>query len=155
MPYLIDGHNLIAQLPDIGLEDPNDEAKLVERLRGFAAKQRKKCTVIFDGGLPGGNSSMSNSAVKVIFASAFHTSADSLLKQRIRSTRDAANWTLVSSDNEVLDCARSHKMKHMTSAQFSQQLQRKPHQRDPRGEEVHVHVSEHEVKEWLDTFGSD
>ena len=153
MPYLIDGHNLIAQLPDIDLEDPDDEAKLVTKLRGFAAAQRKKCTVIFDGGLPGGKSLMSNKAVKVIFASAFHTNADRLLKQRIRKTPDAANWTLVSSDNEVLDCARRHKMKRMTSAEFSRQLQRKSRRQDPRGEEIHVQVSADEVDEWLDKFG--
>lgn len=155
MPYLIDGHNLIARLSDIDLEDPDDEAKLVLKLRGFAAKQGKKCTVIFDGGLPGGCSSMSTRSVQVIFASAFHASADSLLKQRIRNTRDAANWTLVSSDNEVLDCARSHKMKHMTSARFSQQLRRQSHQQDRRGEEVQVQVSKDEVDEWLDIFGGD
>ena len=155
MPYLIDGHNLIARLPDIDLEDPDDEAKLVTKLRGFAAGRRKKCTVIFDGGLPGGKSSMSNKAVKVIFAAAFHTNADSLLKQRIRKTRDAANWTLVSSDNDVLDCARSHKMKCMTSAEFSRQLRRKPRQQDPRGESAQVHVPKQEVDEWLDIFDSD
>ena len=155
MPYLIDGHNLIARLPDIDLDDPDDEAKLVLKLRGFAAKQGKKCTVIFDGGLPGGYSSMSNRAVKVIFASAFHTNADSLLKRRIRKTRDAANWTLVSSDNEVLDCARSHRMKRMTSSEFLQQLQRKPRKQDRRGEAIQVQVSKDEVDEWLDIFGSD
>ena len=42
MPYLIDGHNLIAKLPDIDIADPNDEAKLVTRLRGFAAKTSKQ-----------------------------------------------------------------------------------------------------------------
>ena len=152
MPYLIDGHNLIARLPDIDLEDPDDEAKLVTKLRGFAAAQRKKCTVIFDGGLPGGKSLMSNKSVKVIFASALHTNADSLLKQRIRKTRDAANWTLVSSDNEVLDCARRHKMKRMTSAEFARRLQRKSRHQDPRGEEIHVQVSADEVDEWLDKF---
>ncbi len=32
MHYLIDGHNLIAQISDISLDDPDDEAKLVLRL---------------------------------------------------------------------------------------------------------------------------
>ena len=155
MPYLIDGHNLIAQLPDIHLEDPNDEAKLVNRLRGFAAKQGKTCTVIFDGGLPGGFSSLSSRAVTVIFASVAHTNADNLLKRRIRKTRDAANWTLVSSDREVLDCARRHNMKWMTSAAFSQQLRREPRQQDSRGEAVDPKISDDEVDDWLDIFGSD
>ena len=153
MPYLIDGHNLIACLPDIDLEDPDDEAKLVTKLRGFAAGRGKKCTVIFDGGLPGGHSSMSSKSVKVIFASASHSDADSLLKQRIRKTRDAANWTLVSSDNGVLDCARRGKMKWMTSAEFARRLQRQSHRQDRRGEDDQAQVSADEVEEWLDIFG--
>ena len=153
MPYLIDGHNLIACLPDIDLGSPDVEAKLVIKLRGFAAGGGRKCTVIFDGGLPGGHSSLSNKAVKVIFASAFHANADSLLKQRIRKTRDAANWTLVSSDQEVLDCARRHKMKWMTSDEFARRLQRKSRRQDRRGEDDQAQVPPDEVDEWLDIFG--
>ena len=37
MPHLIDGHNLIASLPDIGMDDPNKEAKLVNKLKSWAA----------------------------------------------------------------------------------------------------------------------
>jgi len=35
MPLLIDGHNLIGQIPDISLSDPDDEAKLVLLLRRY------------------------------------------------------------------------------------------------------------------------
>jgi hypothetical protein len=36
MPFLIDGHNLIGALPDLDLDDPDDEARLVERLQRLA-----------------------------------------------------------------------------------------------------------------------
>ena len=153
MPYLIDGHNLIARLPDIDLDDPDDEAKLVIKLRGFVAMNSKRCTVIFDGGMPGGYSMMSNKSVKVIFASAFHTNADNVIKERIRKIPDAGNWTIVSSDNEVLAYARQHKMQAKTSSEFAQHLQRKPRIQDSRGESTHVQVSKDEVEEWLDIFG--
>ena len=153
MPYLIDGHNLIAKLPDIDIADPNDEAKLVTRLRGFAAKTSKQCTVIFDHGIPGGASSLSNRAVKVIFAAAHHTNADNLLKRRIRKTKDARNWTIVSSDNEVLNCGRQYQMKVMTSAQFVQELSRSRTPETLLGEEVHPQVTDDEIDEWLDVFG--
>jgi predicted RNA-binding protein with PIN domain len=153
MPYLIDGHNLIARLPDIDLEDPNDEAKLVDKLKGFVARDRKKCTVVFDGGLPGGVSTMSTGSVKVIFAASQHTNADNVIKERIRKIPDARNWTIVSSDNEVLDFARQHKMKAQTSAEFAQTLQRKPRIKDSRGEALHVQVPKDEVDEWLNIFG--
>ena len=38
--YLIDGHNLIGQLPDLSLTDPDDEAKLVQKLTGFPRARR-------------------------------------------------------------------------------------------------------------------
>lgn len=153
MQYLIDGHNLIARLPDIDLDDPDDEAKLVIKLRGFVARERKKCTVIFDGGLPGGHSTMSSKSVKVIFASASHTNADNVIRQRIRKLSDVYNWTVISSDNEVLDFARLHKVNTKTSAEFAGDLLRKPRIQDSRGESTHVQVSKDEVNEWLDIFG--
>src|SRR5262245_17638894 len=91
MPYLIDGHNLIARLPDINLADPHDEAELVLRLRSFAARSKKQCVVIFDQGLPGGQSSLSTHSVKVIFATAFQTTADRIIQERIHHTPDAPN----------------------------------------------------------------
>ena len=70
MHYLIDGHNLIAKLPDISLDDPNDEIELILRLKSWAsASPKRKVTVYFDGGLPGGiEQRLSTSDIKVIFA---------------------------------------------------------------------------------------
>lgn len=155
MPYLIDGHNLIARLPDIDLADPNDEAKLVTKLKGLVAKKRGRmqCTVIFDCGLPGGYSAMSTKSVQVIFAAVQHSDADRLLKLHIRRTRDPSNWTVVSSDQAVLDCARAHKMKWLTSAEFVDKIVDDRPEEDARGEEVDIQVSEAEVDEWLDLFG--
>ena len=42
MPVLIDGHNLIAKLPGIHLDDPDDEERLVERLRRYQARTGKR-----------------------------------------------------------------------------------------------------------------
>lgn len=153
MPYLIDGHNLIACLPDISLDDPHDEARLVAKLKGFAAGTRKKCVVIFDQGIPGGSSSMSTRGVEVVFAAARHTSADDLIKRRISRTRDAPNWTVVSSDRDILNHARSHRMKRMTSVEFSQSMGRARRGEETRGEEVHPTVSAEEIDELYAAFG--
>ena len=153
MPYLIDGHNLIARLPDIDLEDPDDEAKLVIKLRGFVAKNGKKCTVVFDGGIPAGFSKMSNKSVSVYFAAAERSNADEVIRKRIKKIPDGRNWTLVSSDNEVLDFGRRHKMRIKTSSEFVEELKRKPRVQDSRGDQTHVVVSKDEVDEWLDIFG--
>lgn len=153
MPFLIDGHNLIAHLPDIELDDPDDEAKLVIKLRGFAARTRKKCIVIFDEGLPGGTSSLTTHSVLVVFASSKRTNADRIIMERISDIRDAPNWTVVSSDNEVLDAATIAGMRPMRCISFAEMLTRP---RDPKphpGINENVMVSAKEVEEWMQVFG--
>ncbi len=155
MPYLIDGHNLIAHLDDIDLTDPHDEAKLILKLRGFTARVQKQCIVIFDRGLPGGTSSLSTHSVKVVFAAAHQTNADRIIMERIQRTPDTANWTVVSSDEEIRIAAQSAGMNAMHCAAFATKVNPAPKQKPHRGIDAHVRVSEDEIDEWLDVFGDD
>jgi uncharacterized protein len=155
MPYLIDGHNLIGQLPDISLDDPFDEAQLVQKLSGFVARAKQKCVVIFDHGLPGGASRMGNKSVKVIFASS-PSNADQLIMKRIRNERSPSSWTVVSSDNEVLNMARRHKMRAVRASDFIQLLRRPtPPPQPDVGEVADVQLSPSEIEQWLAEFGAD
>lgn len=155
MPYLIDGHNLIGQLPDISLNDPFDEAQLVQKLSGFVARAKQKCVVIFDHGLPGGASRMGNKSVKVIFASS-PSNADQLIMKRIRNERSPAAWTVVSSDNEVLNMARRHKMRAVRASDFIQLLRRPtPPPQPDVSEAADVQLSPSEIEQWLAEFGAD
>lgn len=149
MPYLIDGHNLIGQLADISLDDPHDEAKLVTKLRSFCARTGKKCHVIFDHGMPGGRSSLSNGTVKVVFA-ARPGEADDVMLARIRKTRDTKGWIIVSSDERVLSAARQRGMRGLRSRDFADQLRRPAP--PPKEENPNVYVSPSEVDEWLRLF---
>lgn len=155
MPYLIDGHNLIAHLPDIDLADPDDEARLVLKLRGFAARQRQKITVIFDEGLPGGRSSMSNFSVQVIFAASRHTSADRVLIERIREIPDPANWTIVTSDNEILATARQRGLRTVRASDFARRLQAPPRPSYDPSTAADIRLSEDEIAQWLAIFKDD
>lgn len=165
MHYLIDGHNLIAKLEDLALDDPDDEAKLVLRLRSWTAANRKRrVTVIFDGGLPGGQSTrLSTSRVTVVFASAGQT-ADDLLIRRINQIKNPAEFTLVSSDAEVLAAARKRRMPLLLAEQFATQLP--PERPRPAATPVETadeqqiaerretpQLSDDEVNEWLELFG--
>ncbi len=152
MPHLIDGHNLIASLPDIGMDDPDKEAKLVNLLKGWAAATKKKCTVVFDRGLPGGASRMGTSAVKVIFAADQRSDADTLINRRISRARDRRGLTIVSSDGEIRSCANRYGVKIVGASAFAGQLRRKARSRDARGEEVNPVVTPAEVDELLDLF---
>ena len=149
MPYLIDGHNLIAALPDIDLEDPHDEAKLILKLRAWAGRERRKVIVVFDGGIPGGYSrALSSGDVNVIFAARHYTNADRIIKERLRRLPDAPNWTVVSSDREVLDEAQRANARLMTSQDFAAQLDRQPIVQAEKPETP----SADEVAAWLEVF---
>lgn len=153
MPYLIDGHNLIRAIPRISLEDPHDEAKLVGALRGLMIGMGKKCTVIFDGGLPGGASRLSCSRVQVIFASSGQE-ADSRIINRIRNMRNAAGWVLVSSDGRIREAAKRQKMTMLHSNEFAELLEPKP-TRSKEKEGHQASLSDADLQDWLRAFGED
>ena len=163
MPYLIDGHNLIGQLPDIDLADPDDEVKLVLKLRSFAARISKKVTVVFDHGIPAGvEKGLSTHSVTVRFASR-KSSADNVIKQVIRNLKNPSGWILVSSDRDVRDLASQRKMKIITSHDFVARLQSnaRPKSAKKRAQSVmentpktNPHLSAAEVDEWLEIFQS-
>lgn len=152
MQYIIDGHNLIGRLPDISLDDPDDEAKLVQKLSGWVARTRCKCVVIFDSGLPAGKSRMSNRGVQVVFSN-HRTTADTLLMERIRKEPNPKMTTIVSSDNEVLSMARRRKMNTLKSQEFADLLKIRAAPGKP-GPDVaaDLKLTEDEVEEWMQIF---
>lgn len=153
MHYLIDGHNLIARVADISLDDPHDEAKLVLLLRKWTARDRKRrITIIFDRGVPGGEDRLlSRGKLKVVFASTGRT-ADDLLIFRIRNLSDPAGYTVVSSDGEVVAAALKRKISVISSQDFALSLDRLAlgfESGEPRDD---PELSEAEISEWLKLF---
>ena len=148
MPLLIDGHNLIGRMPDIHLDDPDDEAKLVSRLRAYSARTRKRVTVVFDHGLPGGRSNeLSGGGVAVIFASTGRQ-ADGIIRERTRRARDPRGLTVVTSDQDIIRTAQARGARVMRSGDFAAQLDIG---RSARVDED-VHLSKDEVEDWLKLF---
>ncbi len=122
MELLIDGHNLIHALPGIDLADPDDEARLVERLRAYCGRTRRRASVFFDRGLPGGPSrELSTGQVKVIFAPQ-NSSADALIIKRIQRATDRGQYLVISSDREIIAAAKARGLETMTSAGFVEKL---------------------------------
>jgi uncharacterized protein len=149
MPFLIDGHNVIAALPDIDLNENYDEAKLVLKLRSWTARVRRRATVVFDGGVPGGQSqTLSSPDVEVVFAARKRTNADRIIRSRIRELPDAPNWTVVSSDHEILDKAREAGTRTITAQDFAYALNHPPKE----DKEKPQTVSPAEVERWLEIF---
>lgn len=151
MPLLIDGHNLIGKIPGLSLEDPEDEAELVHRLRHYCWRRHRRATVVFDAGLPGGRSStLSNPQVNVIFATSGVT-ADAIIRHRLRRARDPRGLIVVSSDRAIQAAARQRGARVVPAEEFAGRLS--PRSTQTQGMKEHV-LSEDEVMEWLELFES-
>ena len=152
MPVLIDGHNLIGRLPDIDLEDPHDEARLVSRLQGYVGRTGKRVTVVFDRGLPGGRSqALSGGRVEVVFAPTGRK-ADRVLMERIRESRNPRGLLVVTSDREVIAVAERRQARVIRSEAFVAELEPSP---AASGAKEDVTLSADEVDQWLELFEKD
>lgn len=152
----MDGHNLIGsgQLPGISLADEDDELKLVRLLRRYRGPGRKRITVFFDAGLPGGLSrQLSGGGVKVIFASDRRRSADDLIAARLRHAARPGELTVVTSDHTLAELAQARGAQVISTAEFAARLTAPlPSSVRQRAEPP---LSPQEVKEWLAFFGEE
>ena len=154
MPILIDGHNLIGQIADLDLSDPDDEAKLVQRLRVYRNVANQPITVIFDHGeayTPPQN--LSGGGVEVVF-SALDSDADRLIARRVRAEANPGQLVVVSSDLELQSIARRAGAKTLTAQEFAAQMARNHAPKHKRRKRVRQEpkLSAREVDEWLEIF---
>mgnify|MGYP001301317089 CR=1 FL=1 len=152
MAYLIDGHNLIGQMRDLRLDDPDDEARLVEQLNRYMLRHNRRCTVVFDRGLPGGRAvELSTSRVEVVFAHG-GTNADRIILERVGAARDARRWQIVSDDRAIVDEARRRGMQVLSAREFAARLgaARAPGNADD--EDPNPHISPDDVAYWQREF---
>jgi predicted RNA-binding protein with PIN domain len=151
MPYIIDGHNLIAHFEGIELDDPEDEVKLIRLLRSFCARTRKKATVYFDQGTLGYDDPPTQGGLEVRFITPPRT-ADQAIQSHIRRLgREASNWTVISSDRAVLDAARQAGAKGLPSQVFAQRLVIRDKDLHPP-EKPSSDLSDDEIKAWESIF---
>ena len=150
---LIDGHNLIGQMPGMSLADFDDEQALVALLRRYAARRRASIVVVFDSGLPGGTAgNLSGGGVKAVFAGS-HTNADRVLIERIRAEKRPQMWTLVSGDRAIQEEARRRRMRVQESAEFARLLSPPAAaKKTSRARETEKPDREEDVSGWIDVF---
>ncbi|MCB8983139.1 MAG: NYN domain-containing protein [Ardenticatenaceae bacterium] len=165
MHYIIDGHNLIGKMPDISLKDPNDEVRLVLRLKSWVAESKQRqVTLFFDGGVPGGTvNRLSSRNLKVIFAPSGQT-ADSLIIRHLKKLKNPGGYTLVTSDREIIRVAQAQRIRFLQSEQFIERMgfvfaepkTEKEGEKEtavPPAKPTDPKISEAEIQEWLDLFG--
>lgn len=152
MPYIIDGHNLIPKVSGLSLEDPEDELQLVKLLQEFCRVNRKKVEVYFDNAPPGGQGSRTYGSVVARFVRQGST-ADQAIKMKLkRLGGEARNWTVISSDHEVKEAAKSVRAKVVLAEEFARHLS---DLMGNKGMEIdsEVELSQTDVADWMDFFG--
>lgn len=157
MPILVDGHNLIGQIPHLRLDMPDDEMQLVMLLRRYATRKRgRRIVVVFDKGGYGQAGSLNGYGVECYFARQ-PNDADKELIRRIRAIKRPGAWQVVSSDRAVVGEARARKIAVVSSAEFARRLlaRNEPPRVPPAAKYREQTLSPHEIEEWLRLFGAE
>jgi predicted RNA-binding protein with PIN domain len=118
MPYLIDGHNLIAALPAIDLQEAQDERALIELLQPLAHRLGRSTHVHFDQGRVGEQNKIKIGRINVYFSVPPRTADDAIRAHLDSIGKQAPNWVVVSSDQEILAYAQRVGARHTTSQAF-------------------------------------
>ncbi|MDF1499915.1 MAG: NYN domain-containing protein [Anaerolineales bacterium] len=151
MPYIIDGHNLIAAMPGIELHDPDDERALLELLQPLAALETRQIFVYFDQGRTGGRNEFKFGRVRVRFAVPPRTADDAIRAHLQKISAEAPNWVIVSSDREVQQEAARVGARTLSSPAFIEEKLKQSGAR-PEDEKPRAPLSPHEIERWEALF---
>jgi predicted RNA-binding protein with PIN domain len=166
MNLLVDGHNLIGQIPSLSLSDRDDEARLVIMLRRYSVRSRKhQVIVVFDRGVYGHPQKLDGYGISCHFALS-PQDADTQLIRRIRELARPKEWALVSSDRAIKAVAQERGVRVIDARQFAQELIEAPSKANSSKssnsstpssspEKRDVRLSEAELREWMRLFGED
>ncbi|MDE3058028.1 MAG: NYN domain-containing protein [Bacteroidota bacterium] len=151
--YIIDGYNLLHEIPSLKkLLDRDATAareRLVDAVARLTMKKKFRCTIVFDGTKPHDVSfSTSNTPIHVVYS--FPVSADEKIRDMIEKSKSRTLLVIVSSDREILNFARVCSCTTHTSKYFKQMLFEEP---DNGEEKDQVSLSKEQVREWLKIFG--
>lgn len=122
MNYLIDGHNLIPKLPGLDLRLIDDEMKLVRLLQEYCRLSRNRVEVYFDNAPLGQAGRQKYSTVVAYFILQGRTADDAIRQRLVSLGKGARNWSVVSSDQQVLSEARAVHAGAIPSEQFARVL---------------------------------
>ena len=156
MPYLIDGHNLIPHIPGIALKDLDDEMALIGLLERFAKQERTRVEVYFDQAPPSRAGRRSFGMVIAHFIRQGTTADQAIVSRLSQMGKVAKNWTVVTSDREILAEARSIHSRTLPSSSFASLLAGKESGSGASEEKKEKpEMSGEDVDFWLDQFDQD
>jgi len=153
MPFLIDGHNLIGQMPDLSLSDPHDEDKLIARLKQFADRANKRVTVVFDPNPADATPRIGAGRIRAGNVTAHYappgSKADDLIRMMVGEIKDKQGWIVVTSDAAVANFTRMTGVRVESSTDFIQRLRAAVSDR-PSAEKPQAGARE--IDNWADVF---
>jgi len=150
MLVLIDGHNLIAKMPNICLDEADDEEKLILSLRRYRARTGREVTVFFDAGLSFNLANKRTYGGLTVHYAPQGTPADNLIVRQLYRIKNPQQTLVVSSDRAIQRAARRVGAEIISSADFALVLT--PAEDDEPDSEDDVALSEDEVEAWLRLF---
>ncbi len=153
--YIIDGYNLLHEIPSLKKLLSHDAAaareQLIDMIARLTMKKKSRCTIVFDGAKPhAGNFPASNTPIHVAYS--FPISADEKIREMIEKSKSRTSLVIVTSDHEILNFARVCSCTTHTSKYFRQLLFEEP---DNGEEKEQMSLSKEQVKEWLKIFGEE
>lgn len=128
MALIIDGHNLIGALPDIQLNDPEDEARLLARLRAYRSFTGQDMVVFFDSGdvpVPSGRAAHLSSPGIAVYFSRPGQSADDAIVEYLRGRPQPGQYAVITNDTELIRRVKALGASVMRAGDFSLKLARR------------------------------
>jgi uncharacterized protein len=152
MPFLIDGHNLIPNVPGLSLQNLDDEMELIEMLQVFGRVRRQKIEVYFDQAAPGHSGARHFGTITAHFVPSGSTADDYIINRLHNLKGSASNFTIVTSDHRIQNEVRSCHARGVTSQAFASELLKaieSDQKSDPAQDKP---ISPDQVTEWLNLF---
>jgi predicted RNA-binding protein with PIN domain len=150
MAYLIDGNNVMAQRVGWHRDKRAAQRRLLDELARFAATQRARVTVVFDGApdefFPDG---ASYRGVRVHYA-ARGSNADERIKTLAESARERRTLRVVTSDRALANYVRRCGVEVVASGEFRQRMEATTNAAAPRAEKRELQADD---EHWLRYFG--
>ena len=122
---VVDGYNLIHAMPELArlvnrdLERARDG--LVAKLAVYRSGRNVRVTVVFDGRSAVVQQTRPPGGIEVVFSRA-PQNADAKIKNLLALEKSPKSWTVVTSDNSIVLCARDYGAKTIPSAEFAAKL---------------------------------
>ncbi len=143
---IIDGHNLIGLSGQIKISDPQAKEKLLENLSNYQELSSQQIIVVFDG-MHFAQAEKSNYKNIQVLYPAENQTADDIIKKLIAEKNNQHGVLIISSDNELISCAKKAHIATMHSKEFYNDLLLVLSQHHEK--ETEEYLSPHSTDDWL------